>query len=60
MFKGPITTAAAIDRLVHHSMIIELNVGSYRLEEAQAKQKALAALESQTQPAAEPISTPNQ
>ena len=26
------TTAAAIDRLVHHSVILELNVPSYRLE----------------------------
>jgi DNA replication protein DnaC len=32
------TTAAAIDRLVHHSVIIELNVPSYRVEKAkQAK-----------------------
>ncbi|XZE55531.1 hypothetical protein SH139x_001544 [Planctomycetaceae bacterium SH139] len=28
------TTAAAIDRLVHHSIIIELNVPSYRVEKA--------------------------
>ena len=28
------TTAAAIDRLVHHSVILELNVPSYRLENA--------------------------
>jgi len=28
------TTAAAIDRLVHHSIIIELNLPSYRVEEA--------------------------
>jgi len=26
------TTAAAIDRLVHHSVILELNLPSYRLE----------------------------
>jgi DNA replication protein DnaC len=26
------TTAAAIDRLVHHSIILELNLESYRLE----------------------------
>ena len=26
------TTAAAIDRLVHHSVILELNIPSYRLE----------------------------
>ena len=28
------TTAAAIDRLVHHSVIIELNIRSFRMEEA--------------------------
>jgi DNA replication protein DnaC len=35
IFKDPMTTAAAIDRLVHHSMILELNLPSYRLEQAQ-------------------------
>ena len=35
IFKDPLTTAAAIDRLVHHSVILELNVPSYRLEQAQ-------------------------
>jgi DNA replication protein DnaC len=39
IFKDPMTTAAAIDRLVHHSVIIELNVPSYRAEQAKkAKQ----------------------
>lgn len=28
------TTAAAIDRLVHHSVILELNISSYRMEQA--------------------------
>lgn len=37
IFKDPMTTAAAIDRLVHHSVILELNVVSYRLEHAQGK-----------------------
>ena len=38
IFKDPMTTAAAIDRLVHHSVILELNIASYRLEAAkQAK-----------------------
>ena len=36
IFKDPITTAAAIDRLVHHSVIVELNVASYRLETAKS------------------------
>lgn len=37
IFKDPMTTAAAIDRLVHHSVILELNVKSYRLEAAGKK-----------------------
>ena len=37
IFKDPMTTAAAIDRLIHHSVIIELNITSYRLEEAKRK-----------------------
>jgi DNA replication protein DnaC len=39
IFKDPMTTAAAIDRLVHHSVIVELNIPSYRLEEAKAQQR---------------------
>ena len=35
IFKDPMTTAAAIDRLVHHSVILELNLASYRLEASQ-------------------------
>ena len=31
----PMTTAAAIDRLVHHCVILELNIPSYRVEQAQ-------------------------
>jgi DNA replication protein DnaC len=41
IFKDPMTTAAAIDRLVHHSIILELNISSYRLEHSQVKQKSL-------------------
>jgi len=37
IFKDPMTTAAAIDRLVHHSVILELNVPSYRAEEAKKR-----------------------
>jgi DNA replication protein DnaC len=39
IFKDPMTTAAAIDRLVHHSVILELNLPSYRLEHSNAKQE---------------------
>ena len=38
IFKDPMTTAAAIDRLVHHSVILELNLSSYRLEQSQKTQ----------------------
>jgi DNA replication protein DnaC len=39
IFKDPMTTAAAIDRLVHHSVILELNTESYRMEAAKRKRK---------------------
>ena len=37
IFKDPMTTAAAIDRLVHHSIILELNLSSYRLEASKSR-----------------------
>jgi DNA replication protein DnaC len=40
IFKDPMTTAAAIDRLVHHSVILELNVGSYRLAAAKGRSQS--------------------
>lgn len=43
IFKDTMTTAAAIDRLVHHSVILELNVPSYRLETAKAQTPAATA-----------------
>jgi DNA replication protein DnaC len=39
IFKGPMTTAAAIDRLVHHSVFLELNLPSYRMEAAPSRLK---------------------
>jgi DNA replication protein DnaC len=39
IFKDPMTTAAAIDRLVHHSVILELNLDSYRMEQAILRDK---------------------
>src|ERR1039458_5424628 len=38
IFKDAMMTAAAIDRLVHHSVIIELNIPSYRVEHAKKNQ----------------------
>lgn len=37
IFKDPMTAAAAIDRLIHHSIILELNLPSYRLEHSRDK-----------------------
>ena len=39
IFKDPMTTAAAIDRLVHHSVILELNIDSYRMEQAKKEKE---------------------
>jgi len=38
IFHDPMVTAAAIDRLVHHSIILELNITSYRMEQAKRKE----------------------
>jgi DNA replication protein DnaC len=40
IFKNPMTTAAVIDRLVHHSVILELNLPSYRMGAAQERNAA--------------------
>jgi DNA replication protein DnaC len=37
IFKTPMTTAAAIDRLVHHSVILEIERGSIRAEDAKKR-----------------------
>jgi DNA replication protein DnaC len=47
IFKDPMTTAAAVDRPVHHSVILELNLPSYRMEAAKKKKAALVADSSQ-------------
>ena len=39
IFKDPMTTAAAIDRVVHHAVILELNMESYRAEAARQRQR---------------------
>lgn len=40
IFKDPMTTAAAIDRLVHHSVILELDGPSVREQQAAARSTA--------------------
>ena len=39
IFKDPMTTAAAIDRVVHHAVILELNMESYRAEAARQRSR---------------------
>ncbi len=39
IFKDTTTTAAAIDRLVHHARILELDVESYRAQEADGRRR---------------------
>jgi DNA replication protein DnaC len=56
IFKDPMTTAAAIDRLVHHSIIVELNIASYRLEQARSNVQALGQALAVAAAAAEPAS----
>ena len=37
IFKDPMTTAAAIDRIIHHCVILELNGSSFRADAAKAR-----------------------
>ena len=43
IFKDPMTTAAAVDRLVHHSVILEMTGPSIRNEEAKKRGNAPSA-----------------
>jgi len=38
IFKDPMMTAAAGDRIVHHSVILELNIDGYRMNTAKNRQ----------------------
>ena len=38
IFQNPMATAAAIDRVVHHVVILEFDVPSYRADQAQRHQ----------------------
>jgi hypothetical protein len=51
IFKDPMTTAAAIDRLVHHSIIVELNIPRFRLEQAKSNVQSLGSEAIQPPPA---------
>ena len=54
IFKDPLTTAAAIDRIVHHSIIIEFgsDIKSLRMEEA-ARRNQIDLMETQATPTPE-------
>jgi DNA replication protein DnaC len=52
IFKDPMTTAAAIDRLVHHSVILELNLPSYRLEQSNKRKRKEVKTKQATSPGA--------
>lgn len=52
IFKDPMTTAAAIDRLVHHADVLELHNKSRRMQEAAAYLETVAPAKTEgTQPA---------
>jgi DNA replication protein DnaC len=61
IFKDPMTTAAAIDRLVHHSVILEMTGISIRMDQAHAEQAQSSTLTTTTSttttPPAEPTTT---
>ena len=40
IFKDTMTTAAAVDRVVHHSVILELTIDSYRAQAARERARA--------------------
>jgi predicted small secreted protein len=39
IFKDPMNAAVAIDRLAYHSVILELNIESYRMEVAKKNKR---------------------
>lgn len=45
IFQDPMTTAAAIDRLVHHALILEMTGPSFRTEQAKTQQQEVTRAE---------------
>jgi DNA replication protein DnaC len=63
IFRNPMATAAAIDRIVHHSVILEFDVASYRTEAAQQRTRLEATGSAAKRPKSrpeEPAGTKNQ
>ena len=48
IFQDPMTTAAAIDRLVHHAIILEMTGSSFRTEQAKERQHPTPRTDSDT------------
>jgi DNA replication protein DnaC len=51
IFKDPMTTAAAIDRVVHHAVVLEFVGPSVRAEAAEERARAGQSKRNQTAPA---------
>jgi DNA replication protein DnaC len=58
IFKDPMTTAAAIDRLVHHATILEMAGPSVRAETAEARKEAATAPTTTTPTTTTPTAAP--
>ena len=58
IFPDPAMTVAAIDRLVHHSIILEMNTDSYRRKSAEMKLRRKAPGSAVKVTPAEPSPTP--
>jgi len=48
IFHDPMNTTAAVDRLVHHCVVLELNLPSYRLEVAQRRMEMESSTETES------------
>ena len=55
IFQDPMTTAAAIDRLVHHAIILEMTGSSFRTEQAKERQHPAPRTDSDTSTEAETL-----
>jgi DNA replication protein DnaC len=58
IFPDPAMTVAAIDRLVHHSIILEMNTDSYRRKSAEMKLRRKSTGSAREAAASEPSGTP--
>jgi DNA replication protein DnaC len=59
IFKDPMTTAAAIDRLVHHSVILEMTGPSIRTEHAHAEHAKGGPTRTKTETTTTPTANPS-